>query len=219
MTALSDPPFDRGIVTPGSIAEARPDHPGRWIGGVVGVASCLLAIAAGMLIDGRVDLYRAADGGSNVGQVVAFVALLGVPIAFALGRQLLPNARSRGWRRAALTGLQFGVIAPVLGAFEIVAWPLIAPWDRSTGLGADGFVFLPFAIPLSFVALPITLPVGLCWAIALRAIPDLWLLRRRAPEALARLGVRHVLIAILAWMVLATVITAIDGNAGGVSLV
>jgi hypothetical protein len=189
------------------MASSSPESwPGRWLGGLIGSLACLPPIAIGLAFNDGV--FAKPAGFRDLFGAVATVAALGIPIGWILGRQLWPALRSGGWRRAVAVGLAFGWIAPPLGAIEITWGGLLVPWAQPPILlGTDGWWILPFALPVSFLAAPLTLAVGLAWAVAARAVPDAWLAGLRVREPLERLGTRHALIAFLSWMVLAEAAT------------
>jgi hypothetical protein len=173
------------------------DHPGRWVGGAIGAASSLLAA----LVASRVA--PDTDGIGIFSLDWTQVGLLGIPIGFVLGRQLLPTARSGGWTQAVLVGLLLGGIAPPLGAIEILTtsgW-LVPDASGSAFAGVGALIFLPFALPLSYMAAVMTVPVGLAWGVAVRLIPASAMARMRAPGWLARLGVRHAFVGVVVMVV------------------
>jgi hypothetical protein len=178
----------------------RSDRPGRWLGGVVGALTS--AAAAGVLfrISGETDPTK--DGAT-------VVALLGIPIAFALGRALLPEVRSGGWGWALCIGVAVGLIAPPIGAVVILLGPaLFPPGVVSPDFNAFNLAILPIALPFSYIAVPITIPVGLVWAAIARWLPEADLSTQRAPGWLERLGVRHAVVALVTWAVVVQVISA-----------
>jgi hypothetical protein len=187
----------------------RTDHPGRWIGGAVGALVSL--IAAG--IASRVDLSPGVFGWTNY----AIIALLGVPIGFILGRQLLPLARSGGWGRAFAVGFLLGWLAPPMGAVEILAGAgLLEGGDTSSSLGGlAALALLPIAIPFSFLAIVITIPVGLVWGVLVRLLPDEWLASVRVPSPFDRLGVRHVLVVAVAAVGVLAVLDRMGASGAG----
>jgi hypothetical protein len=142
----------------------RPRHPtsGRWVGGLVGVVACVVTgLAEGIIGTGLV---------SPSGLVPLVVG--GLPIAFLGGRALLPAARSGGWLEALAFGLVFGILAPPLGAIEVILVGLLSFSGSTTGLDAGYLVLLPFALVFSYVVAVLTIPAGLIWALIARAIPD-----------------------------------------------
>jgi hypothetical protein len=198
---------DVGVEAGGSFAAAAAplDHPGRWLGGLAGACSAL--VAAVLLFALERPLPEEAP--SLVGGPMAMVALLGIPIAFALGRAAFPSIRSGGWRWAIVAGVLIGLAAPPLGAFEILFGPFLLPIDPTT---SDQFLliaFLPIALVFSYLVVWITIPVGLLTALAVRALPAGLPARLRAPEGLARFGVRHAILAAGVWGVLVQAVTAI----------
>ena len=178
---------------PTRLAAHRPqadeaDHPGRWLGGAIGALTSLGAAVIGMAIldeEGRRAMY------DPVG-----IALLGIPIGWILGRQLFPMARS-GWRSASWAGLLVAVAAPPLGAIEILSGAVFQT-NATIGFGSStprlaALLLLPIAIPYSYVAILVTAPVGLVWALFARLVPTSVPARLRVPRPLDRLGTRHLL--------------------------
>lgn len=164
-----------------SAADTPDDEPGRWVGGAIGALVSLLAA------------FVADAAGSHNPLVLTIdwvaIGLLGAPIGFALGRQLLPTARSGGWGKTMLTGLGVGLAAPPLGALEILlGWSLVPSGQGVTAPGFGVVVLLPFAIPFSYAAVVLTVPVGLAWAVAVRLVPRGLLERAAAPRWLAEVG-------------------------------
>lgn len=180
----------------------RSDHPGRWLGGVIG--AMVSAVAAGVLykISGETDPTKDA---------ATVVALLGIPIAFALGRALLPEVRSGGWGWALWIGIAVGLIAPPIGAVVILLGPALLPAGVvSPGFNAFNLAILPIALPFSYIAVPITIPVGVIWAVVARRLPEGDLTAQRAPRWLERLGVRHALVGLVVWAVIVQVSSALS---------
>src|SRR5215208_5059226 len=150
---------------PASSVAAEPvDHPGRWVGGAFGALLSLAAAAvASVVVPGR-------TGDGVIGLDWSAIGLLGIPIGFVLGRELLPMARSAGWGRAIGTGMLLGWAAPPLGAVEILAGSrLLDLGNLSTSMaGPVTLVLLPVAVPISFVAVFMTIPVGIAWGVVVR---------------------------------------------------
>jgi hypothetical protein len=179
----------------------RSDHPGRWLGGVVGALTS--AAAAGVL-------YRFSGETDPTKDAGTVVALLGIPIAFALGRALLPEVRSGGWGWALWIGIAVGLLAPPIGAMVILLGPALFPAGVvSPGFNVFNLALLPIALPFSYIAVPITVPVGLVWAAIARWLPEDDLSSQRAPRWLERLGVRHVIVALAVWAVVAQITSAL----------
>jgi hypothetical protein len=183
------------IATPAIPADD--DHPGRWLGGVIGALASAIVAALAFAIG------RATDEDAST---VVVVGLLGIPIGFVLGRAALPWVRSGGWSTALGVGALVGLAAPPLGAMEIVL--------GGGALGAvSGFggcdvppmlaaaIVTMYAIPFSFVAVVVTIPAALVWAIATRAVPASWLRHARMPRSIARFGVRHLAMALVVVLV------------------
>jgi hypothetical protein len=190
--AAGEPRLIEGIAAPPADDRAgqSTDHPGRWLGGAIGALVSLAAAVVAGWIEGRPMLLDRESW--------SVVGLLGIPIGFALGRQFFPLARSEGWRRAIAVGLLLGWLAPPLGAVEILgASDLLITGPGSSLFGGPvALLLLPIAIPISFIAVVITLPVGLAWGVLARLVPDEVLPRLRVPGWLAWLGIRHALVLI-----------------------
>ncbi len=169
-------------------------HPGRWLGGAIGGLVSLAAALVATRIETGPSIFGWADW--------SMIGLLGVPIAFALGRALLPMARSEGWGRAISVGMLFGWIAPPLGAIEILGGSRLLGLANNSGGGPLALVLLPLAIPISFVAIFMTIPVGVAWGTLVRLIPDASLAALRVPPLLERVRVRHALVLIAAALIL-----------------
>lgn len=183
-------------------------HPGRWVGGVVGALVCLGIAGTSHLLS---ILNADGDSGRQAGWLswdVLGVSLLGLPIAILGGRALLPAARSGDRATALQIGLGFGLLAPPIGAIEIVAGGMLPDLRATSGFGdgAVGWLYLmPFALVFSFVAAVLTVPAGLVWAALVRAIPESSLRRLEVPRPLGRIGARHaVALAIVGWAVATT---------------
>jgi hypothetical protein len=188
----------------GAARVGRADHPGRWLGGAIGAAVALAAAAVAGVV---------ATQAQQVDATWAWIALLGVPVAFVLGRQLFPLARSDGWFRALGVGLLLGWIAPPAGAIEIVYGLMTAASVQEPGITALWSVLLlPFALVVSFVAVAITLPAGIVWAVAVRFVPDRLVARLRVPDWLARFGARHLFALAGVAFVAAAVIGSVAGR-------
>ena len=137
----------------------RPSHatPGRWVGGLAGVVACVVT-----------GLAAAAIGNSFLSPSgLVPLVIGGLPIAFLCGRALLPAARSGGWLEAFGVGLIFGMIAPPLGAIEVILIGLLALPGGTTGLDAGYLVLLPVVLLFSYVVAVLTVPAGLIWALML----------------------------------------------------
>jgi len=186
-----------------TISPAPTDWPGRWLGGAVGAA---LSLGAAVL------LFAVQDETSAESNLLMpsspWIALLGIPIAFALGRAAFPSIRRGRWGWALAAGFLIGLAAPPLGAFEIVFGPLLFPLDPANnqiGLVA----VLPIAVLYSYVAILVTIPLGLVTGLAIRALPRDLPSRLRAPEWLASLGVSHAVGLLVVWGIAVQVVTAI----------
>jgi hypothetical protein len=190
---------DVGARAPGRQRETGSvgDQPGRWIGGVVGgLLSSFVAVVA-VAIRGtpaELDLWRIElEGFVGIG-------LAGIPIGFVLGRALMPFARSAGWRRALVAGAAVGLLAPPLGAIELVGLAMIDGGiggfggDTVTAMLVTLVYILPAGLVVSYVAAIATLPVGLAWAVVVRLLPERLLRRLRMPHPVTRLGARHAIV-------------------------
>jgi hypothetical protein len=188
-----------------SIVSKRRASPGRWLGGAVGALICLGIVAAGQVL-AESGATRRSSGGSGLASLDGLTALGlgGLPIAILVGRALLPAARSSDWLPALGVGLAFGLIAPPLGAFEVVAIATLPDSGSSSGFGEAtlGFLFLlPIALVYSYIAAVVTIPGGLLWVVVIRALPDSLLEALAIGRPLDRLGARHVIgLAGLAWI-------------------
>ena len=140
----------------------RHPTPGRWVGGLVGVVVCVITGLATAVIG-----YGFLSPSSLVPIVIG-----GLPIALLGGYALLPAARSGGWLEAFAVGLIFGMIAPPLGAMEVILVALLPSWGRTTGFDVGYLGLLPIALLFSYVAAVMTVPAGLLWALIARAIPE-----------------------------------------------
>ena len=168
------------------------DHPGRWVGGALGVTASL-AVAIG-----AVGIGAASDLGSGWIDpgFIAFVGVLGAPIGWVLGRSAFPLARDGGWAQALAVGSGVAVVAPPLGG---VAWLVFALIEDAAGPADCGssplsaVLLLPFIVPWSYLALVATVPAGLVWAVLARLVPAASLASARMPPLISRLGTRHLL--------------------------
>lgn len=184
------------------------DHPGRWFGGLAGAASSLAAAVALFAAEGPFD-----DQSPSLLRGPTFtIALLGVPIAFALGRAAFPSIRSGGWRWALVVGVLMGLAAPPLGALEIVLRPLLLPLDPAASDQVVLIAFLPVAVVFSYAVVWITIPVGILTGLAIRALPASLPGRLRAPNFLAAFGVRHACLALTVWVIVVQIGTAVSGG-------
>ena len=105
---------------------------GRWVGGLVGMAACVAITLVAVLI---ARFTTGDDPNGNDGLFdpngLLWIAIGGLPIAFLGGRALLPAARSGGWMTALGIGFVFGLVAPPLGAIEVVLVGLL-PFSGAT---------------------------------------------------------------------------------------
>jgi hypothetical protein len=175
----------------------RADHPGRWVGGAIGAGLSLMVAWIGLAIDRPTDQ-------PGVGGLFG-IGLMGVPVGFVLGRQFLPLARERGWARALTVGFGIGWLAPPIGATVVVLSPLIVPAQGAAlGIGSNPSLALliwPIALVYSYVAIVVTLPVGLAWGVAVRLVPDRVFTALRVSAPFDRLGVRHAVLALAAALI------------------
>ena len=168
--------------------------PGRWVGGLVGVAACVVTIwVAGAIVALSDPMGWATRNGLVTPENLRGIALGGLPIAFLVGRALLPAARSGGWLTALGIGLVFGLIAPPLGAIEVVLLAMLPFSGSTSGFGDNvtGVLFiLPIALVYSYIVVVVTVPAGLLWGVLVRAVPERVLrsvdLGRARPEGSAR---------------------------------
>ena len=198
-------------------AAARPIAvPGRWLGGAVGVIATLLVAGGLALIHLLLDdpLQPAATSPFLGG---AAIAVLGVPIAFVLGRQYSPLAPDGGWSNAAFTALCFALLAPPLGDLEIIVGLGLSPWNSgavdATGMLAGALFIGVIGLVVSFVALPVTAIVAFVWIVLMRLLPRDWPARVAMPPSVSRFGVRHVVYLLLAWLAIVWTVWSIAGPA------
>ncbi len=171
------------------------DWPGRWLGGLIGVLSCLAAALVLFLSAGPGD-----DGSPAFVDLSGLtIPLLGIPIAFALGRLAYPSIRSGGWRWALVVGVLIGLAAPPLGAIEILFGPFLLPVGSGSSDQVLMIALLPIALVFSYVAVIVTVPVGLVTALVIRALPAGLPERLRMPSPLSRLGIAHAIGALVLW--------------------
>ncbi len=194
--SLEDRTPSAAVAVPTPVTVATPaDWPGRWLGGLAGVLSCLTAAVVLLLLAGPGDEGSPAF----VDLSGSTIPLLGIPIAFALGRAAYPSIRSGGWRWALGAGLLIGLAAPPLGAVEILFGPFLLPLGSASSDQVLMIALLPIALVFSYVAVVVTLPVGLVTALVIRALPAGLPERLRMPSALSRLGVVHAVGALVLW--------------------
>jgi ascorbate-specific PTS system EIIC-type component UlaA len=150
--------------------------PGRWVGGLVGVVACAATMLVAGAIGALLDPNSWATGNGLLGQdYLAGLALGGLPIAFFGGHALLPAARSGGWLTALGFGFILGVIAPPLGAIEVILVGMLPFTSSTSGFNDNvtGFlILLPIALVYSYVVVVLTVPAGLLWGLMVRAIPE-----------------------------------------------
>jgi hypothetical protein len=175
---------------------AEQDLPGRWVGGALGV----LATA---LVGGTLVVVDAPSGEVHLG-FPAVICLLGLPIAFIVGRHFAATLQKPGMESTIWAAMSFGLVAPILGDLEIVGGSLLFPWiwpqhDAEPLLLAA--LALGFGAVVSYAAAPITLAVGVVWVVLMRLIPPARIARLRMPAPIDRLGVRHLVVALGIWLV------------------
>jgi hypothetical protein len=189
--------------TTGTATAEAEDHPGRWVGGVIGALASLLVGGVATLIGG--------SGGWAGDQTLLLIGLLGMPVGFVLGRAAMPSARGEGWWAAIGIGLLIAFAAPPLGAIELVLGGGVLG-DVSGFGGCDvppvlaASFLLMYAVPFSFIALVLTIPAGILWGLTVRLVPETWLRRARMPRPIAAFGVRHLVALVAIAVVLAGVV-------------
>ena len=135
------------------------------------------------------------------------VGLFGAPVAPLVGWWLTPTVVKGSWRHAAGVGLGVGVLAAYLGvlmtAYIVLVGALLGI-EESTGFANDveGSLFIAMVgLPYGTLALPITIPCGIAWAVLVRG------LLRRLPGATevgrSRVGVWHIVGLLVAVVVVA----------------
>jgi hypothetical protein len=129
-------------------------------------------------------------------ETLATLGLLGAPVGFVLGRQAFPEARSGGWGHGFGIGVLIGSVAPPLGLIVIALVALILPGTETTD-PLSGLALLVLAIPFSFIALVVTLPVGFVWSLLVGLVPPDLPARLRVPSPFDRVGVRHATLLVL----------------------
>ena len=190
----------------GSAATSGPsDQPGRWLGGAAGAISCLVVALFIRLAEGSFQV--AAPWISTLSW--AWIAMLGTPVAFVIGRAAYPSIRAGGWAQAIGVGLLLGFVAPPLGGLEIVLGPFLVPQDLRASGGLGLILALPLVAAFSYVVVWVTVPVGVLTGLLVRAIPDRWAANLRARRPIDRLRVRHVLFALATWAVAVQIVSAL----------
>jgi hypothetical protein len=168
MTATQAPPtVPSHWVTPA--VEPSPPAPGRWIGGLIGAGLSLLVAVIGGLGLRETDFGFAIQSTTQLG-------LFGIPVGAVLGTLFWPiGRRVRGFGVLGV-GLAIGVLALPLGDLIIVTTlAASALSERTVDLAAALVSALSMSIiglVFSVVAAPITIPVGIAWAVIVRLLPE-----------------------------------------------
>jgi hypothetical protein len=140
------------------------------------MAACLVTLWAAGALAAFVDPEGWGSGNALLSpEYLKGIALGGLPIGFLGGRALLPAARSGGWMTALAVGIGFGMIAPPLGAIEVILVGMLPFSNATSGFddNVTGFlVLLPLALVYSYVVVVLTIPAGLLWGVMVRAIPE-----------------------------------------------
>lgn len=181
--------------------------PGRWIGGAVGVVSTVLVgVALGWIELLAHDPDRPGD--TDLIGAASVVAFLGIPVAFVLGRHLAPVVRDGAGTSAIGMAVTFALLAPPLGDIEIIGGLGLVPWQTggSTDIAsafAGGLIIGAIGLVVSYVALPVTAAVAVVWVVLMRALPTELPAHAAMPRSISRFGVRHVVLVLAAWLVVA----------------
>jgi hypothetical protein len=206
MSALRES-VDRSAARQSDASPAPVAFPGRWVGGAVGVAATILVAVALRWIELLADdPDRLVD--SDLIGAAGVVALLGIPVAFVLGRHLAPVVRDGGWTSAVGTAVTFAFLAPPLGDIEIIGGLGLVPWmtggtsDIASAF-AGGLIVGGIGLVVSYIALPVTAAVAVVWVVLMRALPPELPAHVAMPRPISRVGVRHVVLALAAWLVVA----------------
>jgi hypothetical protein len=106
--------------------------------------------------------------------VGATLGLMGAPAAGLLGWLTAPSVWSGGPMRLVRRGLAVGLAVVPLGVLTILATALADHLGRGTSSAVELFLIIPlftfYGLVFGLVVLPITLPCGVGWAIAVRTI-------------------------------------------------
>ena len=126
------------------------------------------------------------------------LGLVGAPVAALLGWWLTRWVAGAAWRIVLGIGVGMGVLAAVLGVLELAYLQLLnvlITEPDPDGSSVTVAIFIAFyGLPYAALALPITIPCGVLWAVVVRA-----LFARRFEEPAvpsASIGPRHVLVAL-----------------------
>ena len=102
------------------------------------------------------------------------IGLAGAPVAAVLGWWLSPSIAAASWRSAIAIGFGAGLLAPVLGLFELLYVAALGGLAERPGRGAEtiaGFVVIGMSgLGYCWVVLPITLPSGVVAAVIVRGL-------------------------------------------------
>lgn len=123
------------------------------------------------------------------------IGLAGAPVAAVLGWWLSPYIAAASWRNAIALGFGAGLLAPVLGLFELLYVAALGGLAEGPGRGAEtiaGLVVVGmFGLGYCWVVLPITLPSGIVAAMIVRGLRPrhAW-----SAEPSASIGFRHAVV-------------------------
>lgn len=174
MVVATDPTSGGPSASASSAAGSRPvDRSGRVLGGLLGALVSLAVAGVGLVV------RAPSDGGIrfDIDRLVG-LGLLGVPVGFVLGYAACNAVRSTGWRGALGIGVGIGFVAPPLGAIEIL---LIAGISAALDIARTGaptvslvapLLLLVYAVAFSFIAVVVTIPAGIAWALAVRGLSE-----------------------------------------------
>lgn len=142
------------------------------------------------------------------------LGLLGAPVAGLLAWWLTRWVAGAAWRRVVAIGAGMGALAAVLGVLEIAYLLLLqalASEPDPEGSSAMMAIFIAlYGLPYAVLALPITIPCGVLWAVAIRA-----LFRQpldEPPASSASIGPAHVLVILVVVAVGAALVPLADSS-------
>lgn len=143
---------------------------------------------------------------------LGFIALFGAPVAGLLGWWFTPAATTGSWRMAFGVGLGIGTLAAPLGAWTLAYVTLLSDLagintNSSTGGAREAVIIATLGLPISAIALPLTVPCGVVWAILVRGGIKVVDSREVAPTSLSVVKVAIVLIVVALGAVLVPVAT------------